>query len=428
MTAPAEDLCHFIAQGPTPFHCIVEAARRLDARGFVVAHEGDRTLGSAEAQYLVRGGTLIAWRRGTDAPASAGFRLIGAHTDSPNLRLKPTTESAREGYLTWGVEPYGGVLLHTWTDRDLGLAGRVVVREPNGSLESRLVRIDRPLARVANLAIHLDREVTERGLILNKQTHLAPLVGLEATGLGALERLLESELGVARDAIYGHDLMLFDLQAPTLGGVGQEFVFAARLDNQASSYMALTALTTMTTVPRATAVVVLFDHEECGSGSERGAASALLRQVLSRLCTEGGESGDAQGGLARAAAHSFVVSADMAHAVHPNYADRHEPQHKPRLNGGPVIKTNVNLRYATDGESAARFRRAAAEVEVPIQQFVTRSDLPCGSTIGPITAGELAMATVDVGCAMLSMHSIREQCGAGDVEPMIRVMRQILET
>ncbi|MFT7621067.1 MAG: aspartyl aminopeptidase [Myxococcota bacterium] len=423
----ASDLCDYIWASPSPFHCVEESARRLTAAGFVPLLEGGdpQNVTPGSTGFLIRGGTLVAWRAGTDSPAVAGFRMLGAHTDSPNLRIKPRPEYLAEGYVQWGIEPYGGVLLATWTDRDLGLSGRVTVRTDQG-LKTHLFRDDRPLARVTNLAIHLNRKVNDEGLKLNKQTHLPPLVAQvpELEGPGLLLGLLASTLNVQADDILGWDLGLHDVQKPTVGGLNEDFVFAPRLDNQGSCYTALQALIQQTEPTAHTQVVALFDHEEVGSGSDRGAASTLLRNLLVRL--ERDHTISAPGGIERAVANSFMVSADMAHGVHPNYADKHDKHHRPTLNGGPVIKTNVNMRYATDAETAARFRAACEAEAVPYQEFINRSDLACGSTIGPISAAGLAVPGLDVGCAMLSMHSIRECAGARDVEMMTAVMRRIL--
>jgi len=420
----ARDLLAYTQASPSPFHCVAESIRRLAAAGFVELDEGGEPteLSPGQGYYIQRSGTLLAWRTGAQNPAEAGFRIIGAHTDSPNLRLKPNAEYTKEGFLQWGVEVYGGVLLHTWTDRDLGLSGRVALRGDSGGVEMRLVRVDRPLARVANLAIHLNRSIRTDGLKLNAQSHMAPLVGLGEAG--ALKSLLAAELGCDEAALLNWDLGLHDIHAPTLGGITDDFVFSARLDNQASCHAALSALLAASGDVTHTSVVALYDHEECGSRSAHGAASALLGYTLERIIRD--HAASAAGGMGRAAAKSFLVSADMAHGVHPNYADRHEPNHKPKVNGGPVVKWNVNTRYATDAECAARFKLAAAECEAPIQEFVNRTDLACGSTIGPITAAGLAIRGVDVGGAMLSMHSIREQSGARDVAWMIDTMTRVL--
>ena len=418
----AEELVSFIAASPSPFHCAAESARRLDEAGFVAIPDGGEPspIEPGQGAYILREGSIIAWRAGTDAPAAAGFRILGAHTDSPNLRLKPRPDSGAEGWRQLAVEPYGGVLMHTWTDRDLGLSGAVMVRA-QGRVETRLFRCDEPLARIANLAIHLNREVNTAGLTLNAQKHLPPLLGLGKWA--GLRPWLQDRLGV--DEILGFELGLHDTQAPCIGGIDRELIFAPRLDNQGSCYPALAALIEAAPA-RATQVAALFDHEEIGSRTWRGAMGPFLRDVLGRIVRDHRER--ASGDLLRATANSFLVSSDMAHAVHPNYADRHEPEHKPRLNGGPVIKTHVEGRYATDGYTGARFRMAAADCGVAVQEFVTRSDLPCGTTIGPISAGELGIRAVDVGNPMLSMHSIREQAGVADVAAMTRVMRHVLES
>jgi len=421
-------LLSFIEQSPTPFHCVETAAERLKVAGYE-----ERWPGDAPAQvepgaggFLRRGGTLLAWRGGRKGPAEGGFRVLGAHTDSPDLRLKPLASQASDGYRVWGVEPYGGGIWATWADRDLGLAGRVAVRTEAGS-ELRLVRVDRPIARVPSVAIHLNREVNDKGYKLNAESQLPPMVGIAAGDEGdgrSLEQLLARELGCAVADLLAFDLSLYDLQAPSVGGLDGEFVFAPRLDNQASCHCAVEALVGLKETPDATSVVALFDHEECGSSSERGADSAMLAQLLAGLVRDHAE--EAPGGLERAAANSFVVSSDMAHALHPGYTDKHDKQHRPRMNGGPVIKTNVNMRYATDASTAARFRLACVAQDVPVQDFVNRADLRCGSTIGPMTAAGLAIPTVDVGGAMLSMHSIREQGGSRDVQWMIAAMREVL--
>ena len=417
----AQGLVDFIQASPSPFHCVAEAVRQLEAAGFRSIDEGaePEALHPGEGRFVVREGSILAFRPGTDAPGVAGFRILGAHTDSPNLRLKPRPDCGAEGWRQLAVEPYGGLIQATWTDRDLGLSGRVVVRGPSG-VEARLFRCDRPIARIANLAVHLNREVNSAGLQLNAQRHLPPVIGL--AGGQRFETWLKAELNV--DEVLSTELGLHDLQPATIGGLDDELIFAPRLDNQGSCYPALRALIEAAPAP-ATQVTVLFDHEEVGSRSWRGAMGPLLRDVLGRIVRD--HVLQARGGLERATANSLLVSADMAHGVHPNYADKHEPEHKPRVNGGPTIKTHVEGRYATDAESMARFLVAAAEVEVPVQHFVTRSDLACGTTIGPIAAAELGIRTVDVGNPMLSMHSIREQAGVRDVALMARVMKQVLE-
>ncbi|MCB9745441.1 MAG: M18 family aminopeptidase [Alphaproteobacteria bacterium] len=425
--AAARDLVDFVAASPTPYHCVAESARRLDAAGFVeqdeATHFGD--LEPGDRRYVRRGGTIVAWVTGTAAPTEAGFRVVGAHTDSPNLRLKPRPEYVKEGYVQWGLETYGGLLTHTWFDRDLGLSGRVSLRSGDG-VATRLLRVDRPIARIPHIAIHLFREVREEGFKPNAQTQMPPVLGQWAgeDDPAALSRLISESLDCDPADILAFDLMLHDLQAPTLGGLSEEFIFAPRMDNQFCCHAGLSALCSLQDPPRPTAIVALHDHEECGSLSAVGADSSFLEMILERI----GHAHVKQspGGLSRSACNSLMVSADMAHGVHPNYADKHDGNHKPALNGGPVIKHNVNQRYATTGITAAWFARACEAEGVPYQSFITRADMACGTTIGPMTSARLGFPTVDVGCAMLSMHSIREQAGAGDVDPFIRVLARTL--
>lgn len=420
----AHDLCDFIDASPSPFHAVAESVRRLEAQGFTALLETDAwTLAPGAKHFVTRAdASIVAFRVGDASPSEAGFSILGAHTDSPNLRLKPLPIVGREGYGQLGVEIYGGVLLHTWLDRDLGLAGRVVLESANGVLERHRVRLHRPVCRVPSLAIHLDREVNDKGLVLNRQQHMVPMFAIgDAQSAGAaLVKELLAGTGADPDRIRGFDLGLYDLTPSTLGGSADAFVFAPRLDNLASCHAAITALLSCVERARATRVVALFDHEEVGSASAHGAAGSLLRDVLTRILECAGDA--THTGFSRAIARSFSISADMAHGVHPNYADKHEPRHMPRLGGGPVLKSNVQQRYASDGLAAARFRALCAGARISCQDFVTRTDLACGSTIGPITSTELGVATIDVGNPMLSMHSAREMCGAADVQPMIDVM------
>lgn len=419
----ARDLVRFIDASPSPFHCVAEARRRLEAAGFRELREADAWKTKAGAGYFViRGdGSLIAFRVGSKSPVESGFHVVGAHTDSPNLRLKPRPGKVKEQCLLADVDVYGGVLLATWTDRDLGLAGRVVVEE-KGALVTKLVQIARPLCRVTNLAIHLNREVNDKGLVLNKHAHLAPLLSTSAPSGApgdAVLSLVAEALGIQPGQIVGHDLCLYDVQPGTVGGANDELVFAARLDNQAMCHAATLALVEAAPAEH-TAVIALFDHEEVGSGSARGADGTFLFDVLARLAE------DQKDGFYRAVAKSTMISADMAHAVHPNYADLHDANHMPRLNAGPVIKTNYNQRYATDAESGALFRSLCRRCDVPFQEFVNRPDLACGSTIGPISAARLGIKTVDVGNPMLSMHSVRELCGTQDQVRMVKVFHAFL--
>ncbi len=424
----AKDLLAYIDASPTPYHAVRETARRLTQQGYRALDEREPwTLQPGDRVYVIRGGTSIAaFHVGTAPVDRAGFRLVGSHTDSPNLRLKPNAPVAKNGYQQLGVEIYGGVLLSTWLDRDLSLAGRVTVLS-GGRPESHLVDFRRPLLRVPNLAIHLNRTVNTDGLKLNAQEHMVPVFGLESAGPAELRSLLVTELGgagVRAEAgdILGYDLCLYDTQPGSRSGAHGEFLHAPRLDNLASCHAGLSALLMMDKAREATCGVVLYDHEEVGSRSAQGAAGSFLRDGLERLVLA--RSDGRPDALHRAISHSFLVSADMAHAIHPNYAALHEPKHQPLMGGGPVIKSNVNQAYATDGESGAFFAALCREAGVTPQHFVIRTDLGCGSTIGPIAAADLGIRTVDVGSPMLSMHSIRELAAASDMAAMVAVLHR----
>jgi aspartyl aminopeptidase len=429
------DCLAFLHASPTPYHAVESAVARLAAAGFTRkdprASWDDVVSGR---YYAVQGdSTLIAWVvPASDAASSSaridGFRILGAHTDSPNLRLKPRAYYTKEGYEQLGVEVYGGVLLNSWLDRDLSLAGRVIVRggSADEDLSTRLISIARPLTRVPQLAIHFDREITDKGLLLNKQAHMPPVIGIAGETATSVLELCAIELGILPSAIVATDLMLFDVVPPTVAGARNEFVFSARLDNQAMCHAAVTSLIAAANqvdgrnlVP----IIALFDHEEVGSSSAYGAGSSFLPRILERIALASGGTRDA---YLRALAGSLCVSADMAHAVHPNYADRHDANHRPHINGGPVIKVNSQQRYATSATTAALFAELCREADVPAQHYVHRTDLACGSTIGPIVSTELAIRTVDVGNPMLSMHSIREMGGAKDPELMTRVLSRFL--
>jgi aspartyl aminopeptidase len=426
MSDPARSLLGFIQAAPSPHHAVQHAASRLLGAGFSPLDEAESwQLRPGARHFVCRGGTsLAAFVVGQEPAQHSGFRLIGAHTDSPNLRLRPRPEQDQSGYRQLGVEVYGGVLWSTWLDRDLSIAGRVVLDAGGGS---RLVDFGRPLLRIPNVAIHLNRTVNVEGLILNPQRHLTPILGLSSKTAPSVRELLAAELGRTGEAakperILSWDLSLYDCQPGVLSGPNQEFVQAARLDNLASCHAAIEALRDAPAEHPATRAAVLFDHEEVGSVSGQGADSSFLPQLLQRICLTTPDA--APDSFARACVRSFLISADMAHAVHPNYPEKHESQHMPLLGGGPVLKTNVNQSYATDAESAARFSELCRAAETPLQHFVSRADQACGSTIGPITAAQLGIRTVDVGSPLLSMHSIREMASAADVDAFLRVCRQ----
>jgi aspartyl aminopeptidase len=427
------DLLGFIDRSPTPYHAVDQAVRRLADAGFQsLADHEVWELSPGDRRYLVRGeGSLVAFEVGRVSPAEGGFRVVGAHTDSPNLRVKPLPDAASQGYRQVAVEPYGGVLLHTWLDRDLSLAGRVTLRR-DGATEVVLLDFARPLLRVPNLAIHLQRELHSEGLKLDPQRHAVPILGLEDAP--PLPELIASELraqGVAdatAEAVLAFDLMTYDVQPSVVSGARGEFVQAARLDNLASCHAGLSALLRAAEggLVDATRAIALYDHEEVGSRSAQGAGGPLLGDTLERVVS--GFKGGAPQGLARAVSRSLLISADMAHAVHPNFADRHEPGHTPVIGGGPVVKVNANQSYASDARTAGLFRSLCEQAGAACQHFVTRSDLACGSTIGPISAARTGLPTVDVGNPMLSMHSCREMAGSADVGPMIDTLSVFLST
>ncbi len=424
--SPAQDLLAYIDASPSPFHAVAETARRLEAAGYHRLDEGDAwVLTPGTRFYVVRGGASIAaFELGKSAPEDTGFRLIGAHTDSPTLRIKPQPEVVREGHRQLAVEVYGGALYSTWLDRDLSIAGRVLVEQAPGKFDAHLVRLPDGLLRIPNLAIHLNRGVNE-GLNLNAQQHLVPLVGLgDKSGFSFNELLTRGLRDAGVEAtpgqILGWDLSLFVSEPSRVGGMAGEFIFAPRIDNLAGCHAALSSLVSGQGGGDATRGIVLFDHEEVGSQSARGAGSFFLRSLLTRVLESYGPLTESR--FARAIARSYLVSSDMAHGVHPNYADRHEPNHRPLLGQGPVIKMNSNQAYGTDGETWALFEQLAQGAQARTQRFVVRSDLGCGSTIGPITAARLGVRTVDVGNPMLSMHSAREMAAAADVAPMIKVL------
>ncbi|OIQ82087.1 putative M18 family aminopeptidase 2 [mine drainage metagenome] len=419
----AQDLLDFIDASPSPWHAVATAGQRLLDAGFTRLEESARwQLQPGGRYFVVRGGAaLIAFVLGRKPLAQSGFRIVGAHTDSPGLRLKPHAAHACEGHLRLGVEIYGGPILASFTDRDLSLAGRVSVRSAQG-FETRLLRFEAPLVRLPNLAIHMNREVNEQGLKLNRQTELPLLLGLLPQGLDANQQFrarIAEILAVAEQDILNSEFNVYDTQKGAFWGAEQEFIADSQLDNLASCHAALTALMA-TEAPDATCLCALFDHEEVGSGSAAGAGGSLLPDLINRIETAQGLDAEAHH---QAAAHSYFISADMAHAYHPNFPASYEPDHKVMVNAGPVIKTNANQRYSTCADTAARFMLLCEAAGVPCQQYAHRTDLGCGSTIGPIVAARLGMPAVDVGSPMWAMHSIRESAGVLDHAHMIAVLQ-----
>jgi aspartyl aminopeptidase len=407
--AHTDHLLGYLAAAPTPYHAVAEAAALLDKAGFRRLSETAAWDDRPGGQYVIRGGALVAWYLPEGAEASRPFRIAGSHTDSPNLRVKPRPDTGSAGWRQLAVEVYGGPLYNSWLDRDLGLAGRLSLRD--GS--ELLVKVDRPLLRVPQLAIHLDRGANE-GLKLNPQVHLSPIWGLGDWAEGDLVDFLAEEYRLSPDEILGWDLMVHDVAPPAYLGRDEELIAAPRLDNLMSvhaSAVALVAAAEAGVTDGPIPLLAALDHEENGSVSTTGAAGPFLPTVLERIVDARGGGVDAR---ARAYAGSVMASADLAHAVHPNYPEKHDAGHRPLANGGPVLKVNANQRYATDGATRAVWARACEAAGIPWQTFVSRNDQPCGTTIGPLAAARVGIAAFDIGVPALSMHSVRELCGADD--------------
>jgi aspartyl aminopeptidase len=423
MTHPiVERFLQYLDASVSPLHAVQATIVALEDCGFteVDATAEPRNLPEGFRGYVRKSGSIVAFCLGSHPLAEAGFRLVAAHTDSPNLRVKPQPLIRSHGYVRLGVEVYGGVTVPTWSDRDLGMAGALTVREGEQTRQV-LIDIRRPVCRVPNLAIHLNRKVNDEGLKLNKQTHLPAVLCLDdGESDDPLRALLAAEAGVDPAAILTWDLSLYDLTPATVGGSKDEFIFSARLDNLACCHAGLEGFTrSLDETSSHTSVLALFDHEEIGSHTSRGANSRFIETVLGYLVENTDNAGT--GGLSRALSHSVLISADMAHAVHPAFADKHDAQHMPKINAGPVIKQNANYRYTTEGESAAMFVLLCEKAKVDYQWFVNRTDLACGSTVGPMLASRLGVQAVDVGNPMLSMHSVREMCGTADHPALVDV-------
>lgn len=418
-SASAQGLCDFIDASPSPFHVCATVAARLIAAGYTELSEAEHWPSEPGRYFTVRAGSLVAWNsEGADGP----FRIIGAHTDSPNLRVKQHPDRVVAGWRVVALEPYGGAWLNSWLDRDLGISGRLSVRadDADGGIAHQLVRIDEPILRVPQLAIHLAED--RKSLTLDPQRHVNAVWGVGDTAQSFVGYVAE-RAGVAPSDVLAADLMTHDLTPATVIGADASLLSAPRLDNQASCYAGLEALLATEQAGPYLPVLVVFDHEEVGSSSDHGAQSDLLGTVLERIVLAAG--GSREDHLRRLPA-SLLASADMAHATHPNYPERHEPSHPIAVNAGPVLKVHPNLRYATDGRTAAAFALACRQAGVTLQRYEHRADLPCGSTIGPLTSARTGIPTVDVGAAQLAMHSARELMGAHDVSAYAAAMHAFL--
>jgi aspartyl aminopeptidase len=418
MPESVDQLLDFLQRSPTPYHVVANTRDRLEEAGYTRLQETQAWIDLDPGYYYVtrNDSSLVAFGL-AQPPAEFGFRIIGAHTDSPCLKIKPNAITVANGYARFGVEVYGGALLNPWFDRDLALAGRVTVQGRNTKQENVLINVDQPIAFIPSLAIHLDRDVNESRSI-NKQKHLPAVICRTDQESQDFDSLLKNWLKqqhphLKSPRVLGFELSLYDHQAPALIGLNREFIASARLDNLLSCYAAVEAL--LKSGNNSNQVIVLNDHEEVGSGSTSGAQGSLLHSVLGRICRT-------DECMQRAISHSMLVSADNAHGVHPNYPEVHEPAHQPLINSGPVIKINNNQRYATNSETEAVFKAVCQADKVPNQVVVVKSDMGCGSTIGPITATRLGVRTVDIGVPQLGMHSIRELAGVQDQHYLVTAL------
>lgn len=422
----ADSLLKFIDASPTPYHAVENIVDLLKKEGGKeLKEEKDWECKPGNLYYVVRNdSSIISFKIPEKVNVDdCGFNMIAAHTDSPCLKLKPRSNKKSANYLQWGVEIYGGVLLNSWLDRDLNLSGRISY-EVKGELKHKLISITDRFFRVPQLAIHLDRNVND-GLKLNPETNMVPVLGLDSKK-DAVDKMILGALnvkGLKSTDIKSMDLFFHDSMPCSYGGINDEFIFAPRLDNLAMSHAAVASLVESKPQSRIS-LIALFDHEEVGSESSHGACSNFLNSTLERVISSlDGSRED----FMKSMPNSFLVSADMAHAFHPNYQDRHDDTHRPLINEGPVIKTNARIRYATDSISASRFMMLCDKVKVPYQIFTGRNDIPCGSTVGPLVSTRLGVSTLDVGNPQLSMHSAREMAGADDHGMMIKVFKQLLK-
>ncbi len=415
----SSDLGRFITASPSSYHAAHEFAWRLTEAGFTEQDETESWSATKGGHYILRDGAVVAWWVADDATEDSGFRIVGAHTDSPGLKLKPAPDFDGLGYRRVAVETYGGLLANSWLNRDLAIAGRLTLRDGSTALAH-----TGAVMTIPQLAIHLDRKISAEGLKLDPQSHLQPLfhAAVEGTTPPSVLSVVADAAGIDADDVEGFDLVAADTQEPAHVGSEGQFLAAGRQDNLLSVHAGLRALEDIAAGGEASGVVVLaaFDHEEIGSQTRTGAGGPILETVLRRTAAALGAGSEEE--FQRMMARSSCVSADCGHAVHPNYPERHDPTHRPVLGRGPLLKHNANQRYTTDAVGIALWKRASREAGVPVQDFVSNNSMPCGSTIGPITAGRLGIVTVDVGAPLLSMHSIREMSAAADSWGMYRVL------
>ncbi len=421
-------LFQFLNASPTPFHAVQQLIRLLEDYGFKALNEAEPWSLEAGKRYYVsrNGSSIIAFVCGQDDITRTGIRMLGAHTDSPCLKVKPNAEISSQSCLKLGVEVYGGALLNPWFDRDLSLAGKVVYQDNQQQIKSTLVDFQKAIASIPSLAIHLDRDANKNRSI-NAQTDILPLLLVQDTEQkknSELKSLLISQLQQQEPAIdiakiLDYELSFYDTQKASYVGLEDDFIASSRLDNLLSCYVGVQAL--MRADNNTTSLLICNDHEEVGSASSAGAQGPFLKSVLERLV-------DNPEQLACVIDHSMLVSADNAHAIHPNFADKHDANHGPLINQGPVIKINANQRYASNSETSAFFKVMAQAAEVPLQNFVVRTDMGCGSTIGPITATQIGVKTLDIGVPTFAMHSIRELAGSKDGWYLFKVLQNFFSS
>jgi len=439
----AEDFIKFVNQSRSPYHAVATCKASLKESGFEEIREADSfNLKLGGRYYYSRNqSSLVAFTVGHKFKPGNPFSVVGAHTDSPVIKVKPVSNYEGSGYFHVGCATYGGGLWHTWFDRDLTVAGRVIIKTDT-SFESRLVYIPKPILRIPNLAIHLDRGVSD-GFKFNTETHLRPILETAIKSQLATKgtdehnksfiNLIARTLGVDSETIHSFDLSVCDFQDASIGGINDEFIFSARLDNLMSSFCGLEALRETASDAslqndESVRMLVLFDHEEIGSRSAYGAMSPLLDEAIERICFAFKSESVMLSDLVHVTKRkSFLISADMAHAIHPNYPEKHDSKHQPAIHKGPVIKYNVEQRYATSAETSLIIEQLARKHSIPVQRFSVRNDMPCGSTIGPILSAETGIRTADIGNPQLSMHSIREMCGVDDTAHSIQLFKAFYE-
>ncbi|TID22592.1 hypothetical protein CANINC_003252 [Pichia inconspicua] len=465
----AQGFIDFVNASPTPYHVVETVKNKLIKNGFTELSERNNWAGLVQKnkKYFVtrNNSSLIAFTVGGKYLPGDGFAMVGGHTDSPVLRIKPVSKQTKEGYAQVGVETYGGGIWHTWFDRDLSIAGRVYVNTEDGNIVSKLVKIDKPLLRIPTLAIHLSKDRYVK-FEFNKETQFKPIAGLESetksesSGCCESTKLSEEEFESVKSAVERHnkdlidlvakqldikptqiedfELILYDTQPSCIGGLKDEFIFSPRLDNQVTCFCACEAIINSSLDDSLASrsgiqLISLFDHEEIGSLSAQGADSSFLPDIIQRLTIlTANPEVDLKGSLPpsyllTAMAQSFMISSDMAHGVNPNYAENYDAQHKPHLNQGPVIKINANQRYVTNSAGIVLLKKIGEKAKTPLQLFVVRNDSPCGSTIGPMISAKLGLRTLDLGNPQLSMHSIRETCGSADIEKLVALFESYFE-